>query len=565
MLNHARHFAEALTQKHSYDEALKKFSSYTALKKAYVDYDDNLATLTDDSKKLVVLRGMRGSGKTIAFLVATDEINCASGGKRVALFFDCKKIADALKSLERDGINIRDDETIEAFIQIEFGKQLMSSIKQLLKHAKRAGIDDKFRRVVSNGPALKPLQAKVKQAESDLTKALKSKRSIELVRRSARKRNNSFPGFKTGKDRDVSKPAERNRSIHVDINLKFEDWHNAISETKVTQIFMFFDEFSEPDVAYRKIIARMIQKIVSDSQKSEKRNPKKHHPEYCIRFAVYPSERSFNDMFRGLRMGKKRKKYAEPYLKRLFDRKALTTVDDLNLEGGLFVGKVIERAARTYKLRRNSKAPKLRQVFAIKRKELDIFLATMYSIGGGSIRRLMQIVVRALNANNVSLPLTIADLQLEGQSYWAHYLSCMCGDSNDDYTDETDEFEELPFITPNEVSRLRYGRDLIDQQVRDYLENEETALINTRYIPIFRRDLKYVLPLAERGVLYPVNEHRDIQQKETIIVFSLCGAYYDKLDLSSNMHGVSNTKLLKAARRIRRQIKSRFDIKLFDD
>jgi len=94
MLTKAREFILSLTQKHNYSESLKRFNRYERAIKTYVDYGGNLGALIDEQQKLVILRGMRGSGKSIAFLVATDRINRKGRGKKIVLFFHCKDIAD---------------------------------------------------------------------------------------------------------------------------------------------------------------------------------------------------------------------------------------------------------------------------------------------------------------------------------------------------------------------------------------------------------------------------------------------------------------------------------------
>jgi len=553
MVARVKKFLDSLTKKYSYSTALRYFNKYQLALRLYVDYDDNLDALIDSENRLVILRGVRGSGKTMAFLVATDKINRSGQGKRIALFFDCKLIAEALERYEVNGDDIDDPDVLDTIIEVEIGQQFTDSIERLLKHADKASFNERFLRRLNNGDFLEPLKRKTSQARKMFNKVLSDHVRFEEDDPTSSKERIMGSGISSDNRVVPLFDPEKMKSVRSVIQTTFSDWYEAISETRVEHVFLFFDEYSEPGKKYREKIAKMIQKIVTGTEKSLAELVEDET--YCVRFAAYPAEQTLNNMFLGIGFGRKDKRYAEPYLKRLYKKRGVSTLGDLNLEGGTFLGKILKKTARYHDV------GSIRKIIDIPRGKSKETFARLYSLGGGSIRRLMQMVYRALENPSKSLPFSVEDIRSEGPAYWADYLESILQPD----TDISNEFEEAGLLSHDELQRISDSYNMILENVSKYLAGQASLLIRGRFLSIFEEDRKYILPLAERGVLFPINSYKSDEDEKYLQIFALSASFYDELNEEVTLDGITEDERAAFALRTRRYISRNFSADYFDE
>jgi hypothetical protein len=443
--------------------------------KFYIEVEgkNHQRTLRDPLKPLVLIRGPRGSGKSLAFSAAAQYIN---DGRRsstsAALLLSCWNIGMRVRNISEAGSPGRSIIRLATLIAtvLEISKSLQNI---RLKRVKGKSIIDKLTQ--RQDKFLERVKAMAESAEAFLKGSALNEGNSDTLTESA--------ALSLGRpdlvDLDIDSVYARVRTNHLDLAAEFLD---MISDHGIENLYLFFDDYSEIDRDARTVMISALEAFFN-APGYQKKSLK-----FPVRVAIY-----WGDEFRTRLVGNVivEEIGTDPYSANFCRNEQPGVVIDKKF--GKHVRSILLARCQFFGLSMGTEFLQCQN-----ERQSDEACAFLARISGGNMR----ILARYLKyLHNRDVPLSIDQLRGRCGRFFIAECDDMIRNSLQYYSGNDDVLDQHLKLC-----------DWIKEETRNSGVGQCTSVIRARYLPLDNRCALKLKALVNAGIIYPVT---DLYLRET--------------------------------------------------
>lgn len=460
----------------------------------YVDANNLIPTLTSKKRVHVVLKGPRGSGKSLAFSVAAEKIT-QSRRSSLPLILDCFQLGEEIKKTLRDLESWNENDrrsSRDFYAEIRIILHLLGAMRRQQQYLDLAGYKGQRARQFRKMSAatakmqskveslLREFEASVQSARqtlkgarlSDLPEVTKATSIIEASK-------NEGAQLKAA----IKKIDKYSSGIRGKVDDAFREFAQSIRKCGFKEVFIFLDDVCEMAHDFRVLVIKLLEGLL--------KKPEAAGITFYRRYGCYSTDQSAEQAVGAA--AHVHPIYSDPVVASLSQYHP--SLSRREARAGAYLKTVVE-------FHLNLNGVSFEDVFNVGRDSVDDFYTKLF-ICCPTARDLSRVMSQIYAEE---FPVNIGYIQRFGAQHWPKHISSLLAlDYHDQVVGETDSNEEKIGLPLKERQLILKTFNFLTKAAAENIIGKKNFFLEDRYFAVSEEDVFCAAVLCECGILYPVN------------------------------------------------------------